>query len=461
MASRGRATRLVVCLVLVLVAPGCSAGRETTSTTSMPPATRRVLPIDFSKPGPYKVGVAEVAIDRPSGDVTSAARSLQPRGAEAPPSRSGAVSPEPVPVPADGSTGEAVASRRAAVFYPADAGNPGQYPVIAGYSTASAFPEAVRGSLPPEMVDSVRVDLLDSPPPNREMPFPVVIFSHDRGSFNWFAARHFEHLASWGFVVAAPDHQERALAAEFVPVASPTEVADQDITDMRSTSRALNMANLEPGGKLQGTMNLDLVAVEGHGSGGRTAFRVAVEQPVKAIIGLATDVPVSTPAGAEPYGTGPPDRTREALASADLPSQPTLLIASDQDSINQLPNEQVVYEWLSGRPSSRAQPSPSAIAVLSNAGHNASLDLCAPIWARGGLSQFSSRQPALAGYFARAEDGCRPDNLDPSRSYALIDHLCVAYLRWAFGIDGATESMDVEFLERTFPGTIEGFSSRA
>jgi len=45
-------------------------------------------------------------------------------------------------------------------------------------------------------------------------PFPVVLFSH--GVVSYRAASSFltAHLASWGFVVAAPDFLERGIAAE-------------------------------------------------------------------------------------------------------------------------------------------------------------------------------------------------------------------------------------------------------
>src|SRR5690606_13389968 len=42
-------------------------------------------------------------------------------------------------------------------------------------------------------------------------PFPLVLFSHALGGYRSQSTFLTEHLASWGFVVAAPDHGERGL----------------------------------------------------------------------------------------------------------------------------------------------------------------------------------------------------------------------------------------------------------
>ncbi len=50
-----------------------------------------------------------------------------------------------------------------------------------------------------------------SPPASQAGGFPVVLFSHGFAGYPEQSVSLTTHLASWGFVVAAPDHVERSL----------------------------------------------------------------------------------------------------------------------------------------------------------------------------------------------------------------------------------------------------------
>ena len=47
----------------------------------------------------------------------------------------------------------------------------------------------------------------DVPAPNDDGPFPLVLFSHGLGGFATQSSFLTTHLASWGFVVVAPEHE--------------------------------------------------------------------------------------------------------------------------------------------------------------------------------------------------------------------------------------------------------------
>lgn len=477
--ARRSVTVLVALLVLGLASlTGCATDNAGATRSSAPPSTRRILPIDFSKPGPYKVGVAEVNITPTAGSGSASpdntgsvgSGSSSTTASTEPPTTSTTSTTTAAPGSADGTTSTTTgpasggtATRSAAVFYPADAGYPGQYPRVDQYTTAEAFPEQVRANLPSEIVQTVKVELLKEPPANREGPFPVVIHSHDAGSYYLFESRHFEHLASWGFVVAAPDHKERSLASLLVPTGeAPPPYADQDVTDMRNTLQALRTQNLAPSSKLHGALNFDQLAAEGHGAGGRAAALFAKEPTVKAFIGLAPSPSLDAP---DLPLTGTPDEelatVKQKLTDQTPPQVPSMLIASDQDNAVPLPIVRAEYEWLGTKAPAADQAQPKTLAVLKNAGHQAYTDLCAPIRARGGLSQYADRFPPLADFFTNGENGCLPENLDPDRGYALINQLTVAQLRWVFRFDDNRASLDPAFLTKTFGDALESIDHAA
>lgn len=443
MSCRSWCSLALIVVVAAATSTACAGASDAGTKASSPPPTRRVLPVDFSQPGPYRVGVTELNITPQAsgepgttGPLTAATEATTTTGSA------------PGEVPAL----QATATRRAVVFYPAVADALGQYPKFEGYSTADAFPEELRPTIPPELVQMVKLEAFKDAPANKEGPFPVVIHSHGAGSFYLFESRHYEQLASWGFVVAAPDHRERSLAAQLIPPSpdSSPGIGEQDVTDLRNTLQALRAQNLVPNGTLQGALNLDQVAAEGHAEGGRAAALFAADSAVKTFIGEAPVPPLryEDQAASQPAGL-PAALVNEKLTDLKPPPKSSMLIASDRDGVIPLASVQAEFEWLAP---------PKTLAVLKNAGHNAYSDLCAPIRARGGLSQYSSRLPALAALFKITEDGCLPDNLDPDRGYALISQLAIAQLRWVFQIDESRESLDPTFLQKTFPDAYESIT---
>jgi predicted dienelactone hydrolase len=101
-------------------------------------------------------------------------------------------------------------------------------------------------------------------------PYPLVILSHGfamgRTAYAWLA----EHLASYGFVVIAPEHPDRfdPSLTTFWPAAI---TRPQDILNVLGYVDEQVVA----GGTLEGLVDTELVAVVGHSSGGYTALAAA------------------------------------------------------------------------------------------------------------------------------------------------------------------------------------------
>ncbi len=111
--------------------------------------------------------------------------------------------------------------------------------------------------------------LRDAPYDPWAAPYPLVIlspgFSIGSSAYAWLA----EHLASYGFVVMAPEHQEH-LDPE-------NELWQSAITRPQDILNVLAYADehVESGGTLAGLLDKDHVAVIGHSYGGYTALAAA------------------------------------------------------------------------------------------------------------------------------------------------------------------------------------------
>ncbi|MEL6346406.1 MAG: hypothetical protein AAFV53_25070 [Myxococcota bacterium] len=122
------------------------------------------------------------------------------------------------------------------------------------------------GLLAGEAVDDAR-PLCDS-------PRPVLVFSHGNGGFRWQTAFLMEHLASHGWVVAAPDHTFNTFldgdSEQFLDVILRRPVDLQDTYDWLVAQSA---ASDSP---LAGCIDeADGYAVSGHSFGGYTAYATA------------------------------------------------------------------------------------------------------------------------------------------------------------------------------------------
>ena len=177
--------------------------------------------------------------------------------------------PGPYPV---GTTSFMMGDRMVYMFYPADKDRLGEGTPVTSYSSADAFPPALRAAIPAALIQEVPLDATKDAPIATDGPFPVVIHSHGFGGYPEFTSQHLAHLASWGFVSAAPDHLERDLAANSL---GKVVRGETDVQDLRNTLAHLQADNAS--GPFAGSMNFDELAAEGHSAGGSAAGKFAYD----------------------------------------------------------------------------------------------------------------------------------------------------------------------------------------
>jgi predicted dienelactone hydrolase len=397
--SAGRVLALGAVLIGSLIGAACGSTAE---RGSAPATTVAPAPVDYAERGPYPVGLTTLRL----GD------------------------------------------REVAVFYPADEAGTHAIGVVrvTGYRAADVLPASVKALLPAELNPRLPLDAYRDVQVSGEGPFPLVLYSHGFGGYSLDAAQQLEHLASWGFIAAAPEHVERDLLAVG---AGPVDITgDPDVRDLRTTLRRMRQENTTQNGMFQAAVDLQHIAAIGHSSGGRAAALVAADPAITTWIGQAPALPLAVaPDAPEPTG----DELTSLLAAANPPDKPSMLLAADGDATIPLANVQAEYAWL---------PAPKRLAVLVNAGHSTFIDACAPIRAEGGLSQFAESLPVPSELLVSAEDGCLPGMLDPGAALRLIDHLQVAQLRHVFGLDDNDASLERAYLDRQFPGTLADYRSQ-
>lgn len=280
--SKTRLGVLALCVMLVAGAAACGS-------SSGGSASEKSQPIDFSKPGPYSVGITTFDM----GD------------------------------------------RIAYVFYPADPARLSEGTKVTSYDSGDAFPASLRAAIPKELIQEVPINATKNAPIATDGPFPVLIHSHGFGGYPEFASQHLIQVASWGFVAAAPDHIERDLAANSL---GKVVRGEKDVDDLRNVLKRLETENSN--GIFKGALNLDQVGAEGHSAGGGAAGKFAYDPAVKTFIGQAPVPPLTMAAGASSADV------LAAYAAKTPPNKPTMIIAGEVDATIPLAGVKQEFEWL-------------------------------------------------------------------------------------------------------------------
>ncbi len=371
--SNHRARLLAAAVVLAglaLVAGACSSDDDasgTSSTTST--TTNQAVPVvkageddaAFRGPGPFEVGVTTLSLP----------------------------------------------DRKVEVWYPARTGSTEGKPA-ATYSQLDALPPSLAAAAPALLPKDVSPDVLvvtmdgtvRDVPGSTNGPFPLVLFSHGFGSYRLDASHLLRGIASWGFVVAAPDHIERGRAA----VVSGTATSDtpKDVQVLLDTIPLVAGA----GGPLQGLTDTSKVAAVGHSAGGRAALTALSEPQIGVAVGWAA-------AGREP---GP------------APHKPSMNIAAKEDILVPLPEVRQTFAGLS---------TPKRLVVIAGAGHNSFTDICQAVKAGNDLIGLAQRIgiPLPDELAKGGKDGCGPDSIDTALGWQITQHFTVAELRDGLGLD--------------------------
>jgi dienelactone hydrolase len=376
-------------VTLALVATACSSGTAGGPTASSAANTR------FAQPGPYAAGTARVVMA--NGD------QLQ-------------------------------------LWYPVDKPAvqgqvPYTYHLRHWLTDAEATSPALTGMPDAVQTDSylnapMAADTAPSGDPNGA--FPIVLFSHGSASYPEQSSFLTEHLAQWGFVVAAPDHRSRDLATVLTDLSAGAEIpTDSDIDDLDNTLHYLHQQQGKPGSPVPAPLDFSKVGVLGHSSGGGTAVTMADSPAIRTYVALA-------PAPGTPPSTHKPGLIMYGSADAVVP--PT--------AVHQL---------------FQALPTPKRVIVIKDTGHNVFDDVCTAGANGKRLSDFlnhvTSANEGLQAWATNVPDGCYPPDVFPTTARPLIDQATTAQMRYGVGIDKSPIGLD-SGLDNAFPGVRSTYAQK-
>lgn len=339
-----------------------------------------------------------------------------------------------------GVTSLSLPDRKVEVWYPA-APVPDGTPV-ATYSQLDALPENLASLAPsllpagtsPDILTVTMTDTYRDVPSSTDGPFPLVLFSHGFGSFRLDASALVRGMASWGFVVAAPDHVERGRAA--LVTGQVVRDPDRDVQVLLDTIDLVGSA----GGVLSGLTDTDRVGAVGHSAGGRAVLTALSEPEIDVAVGWA------------------------AAGRADVPApeKPSMNIAALVDVL--VPVEEVRATYAGMAP-------PKRLVVIDGAGHNSFTDVCLAVRSGSDLIGIarSIGFELPEGLAAGAVDGCGPESIDTREGWAITQSFTVAQLRSGLGLDpsgaglgpGVVRAWDVpiEYVEDLVVATTDTTSS--
>ena len=304
--------------------------------------------------------------------------------------------------------------RRVLIWYPVE---PADVATLTTESIdlASFLPPDLESKVAPSPDTLYATDAYRDAPPSHDGPFPVALFSHGFSGYPEEYQFLTAHLATWGFVVAAPDHVERNLAAVF---GGSVSEGDEGAVLLS----ALDTAAADP--DIAALMDQQQVVAAGHSAGTKAASQAGADPRIDALV-LLSPVP-------------------------NLPStgKPTLVMVGSDDKITTAPVARSVYDNL---------PTPKRLATLVGAGHNTFTDACAFHAGPGAAMAIVVRagvelpEPILAA----SADGCQETALPIAAAWPAIRHVTVAVMRAALGIDESPIGLDRDGLADLAPAEVE------
>lgn len=249
--------------------------------------------------------------------------------------------------------------------------------------------------------------------------FPIVLFSHGFSGMRLQSTFMTAHLASWGMIVASPDHPSRDLY--HLLGTPPKQDSVDDLQAALDVVLAENSASASP---LSGHVDAKHVAAVGHSAGGGTV--VGAAQRIAAVQGY-----VSMASGIfQARG----DAATPTTTAAALPAKPSFFIAGA--------NDQIAVVSKVTRPAFEQAPAPTRLWVLDKAGHNVFDDFCRVGGGAGiiGVAEASGlgpllSNPPLSNIKKLGEDGCKAPDVPVDTVYPAINHAVTAWLRELFGTD--------------------------
>ena len=326
------------------------------------------------------------------------------------------------PYPVGVTSLELAAGNKVEVWYPAIEGTTG----TDSYDMRDFIPEAISALL------TADVPAVYEYPAGRDAgaatgTFPVVLFSHGSSGIRFQSTFLTSHLASWGIIVAAPDHWSRDL---FHTLSAPVGDRNSSVTELLETLDLVTAENVRSGSRLEGMVDAERVVAMGHSAGGGTILGASLDDRIDGYISLAS--------GALGMGS-------DSSAAPALPDKPSFFIAGALDAI--------ISAEESTRPSFEAVPGPSRLWIIDGVGHNGFDDFCTFGNGSGiiGVAIASGLGPLLEGMGnlkRLGEDGCLPPAQPVDLGFPIIRHAVVAQLRFWFGDDASPMGLDTDVADQ-------------
>lgn len=291
------------------------------------------------------------------------------------------------------------------------------------YNVRDFLPESIQ-AIVPEDVDATYATPSARDAAGAQGSFPLVLFSHGSTGFRKQSTFLTYHLASWGFVVASPDHASRSLLSFLSGKTSMDPNAARG--DLEGALGAVERAsNPSSGSPLEGLVVTDKVVAVGHSAGGWTALQIAQNPKVLGLVSMASGNSFGRP-GAE-------------TTTIPVPDKPSLWLAGGNDQIAAPANTEAAF---------RSAPAPTFLWEIAQAGHNAFDDFCTMGEGKGGLVGLAD-SVGIGNLVpdqlrALATDGCLPPNRPVEEVWPAIEHSVVAFARFVTGQDRAPVALDAD-----------------
>jgi len=239
--------------------------------------------------------------------------------------------------------------------------------------------------------------------------YPLVLFSHGYAGFPEQSVSLTTHLASWGFVVAAPDHVERSLDG----LLGTGAVGVPKMTDVAALQATLNLVlqDSEATGVLHGLVNPNRVVAAGHSAGADAAYALASADPrIRAWISYSV-------------GFG-----GQAGPAPTTPTQPGMVMLGTTDGIIPPAQSEQVYAGMH---------TPKYLVKIADAGHLVFSDICLIGRGKGGITNIAKalKLPIPPSLLKLGSDGCASPHPPVQDAFPAIDQLSVAFFRSVLGID--------------------------
>jgi predicted dienelactone hydrolase len=335
---------------------------------------------------------------------------------------------EPGPYPVGVTTYTLAKGPSVEVWYPAVAGTTGEVSYDVRDFTPPAIREILTADIPASFTFEGARDAEAA-----DGTFPVVLFSHGFTGIRLQSSFLTAHLASWGFVVASPDHPSRDLPNVLNGTASGDR--NDSVDDLLQSLDLVVAENGSPDSLLSGHVDDSMVVAVGHSAGGGTVLGAALDERVDGYVSLASGVLIGDPSVTTTTAEG---------GDAGLPDKPSFFMAGSVDAV--VPAEDRT------RPSFEAVPEPSLLWIIDGVGHNGFDDFCTfgggtgiiGVAEASGLGGLLDAQPQLR---ALGEDGCVPPAVPVVDTFPMIRHGVTAWIRHIAGVDAEPVGIGPEFAD--------------